>query len=108
MSTTEELSGGCVNDPEACVSTKEKCCFMNTRMFGLAEATYFQNKPSRVPLLFFRMHWKEVVTMAADVARNGFNVTHDLGKHDALLYFHFKPSNTIALPYVCSEAVLDS
>lgn len=26
------------------------------------------------------MQWKDVVTMAADVARNGFNVTHDLGK----------------------------
>ena len=46
--------------------------------------------------------------MAAEVARNGFNVTHDLGKRDTLLYFHFKPSNTIALPYVCAEAVLDS
>lgn len=28
-----------------------------------------------------RMSWKDVVTMAADVARNGFNVTHDLGKY---------------------------
>lgn len=26
------------------------------------------------------MQWKNVVTMAADVARTGFNVTHDLGK----------------------------
>ncbi|MBN3311438.1 GGT7 hydrolase, partial [Atractosteus spatula] len=32
--------------------------------------------------LYGRLHWKEVVTMAADVARNGFNVTHDLA--DAL------------------------
>ncbi|XP_030625857.1 glutathione hydrolase 7 [Chanos chanos] len=32
--------------------------------------------------LYGRMPWKEVVTMAADVARNGFNVTHDLA--DAL------------------------
>ncbi|XP_062314403.1 glutathione hydrolase 7 [Osmerus eperlanus] len=30
--------------------------------------------------LYGRMHWKEVVTMAADVARNGFNVTHDLAE----------------------------
>lgn len=29
---------------------------------------------------FLRMPWKDVVTMAADVARNGFNVTSDLGK----------------------------
>ena len=29
---------------------------------------------------FTRMQWKDVVAMAADVARNGFNVTHDLGK----------------------------
>uniref|UniRef100_A0A671WAY0 Glutathione hydrolase n=1 Tax=Sparus aurata TaxID=8175 RepID=A0A671WAY0_SPAAU len=28
--------------------------------------------------LYGRMPWKDVVTMAADVARNGFNVTHDL------------------------------
>lgn len=26
------------------------------------------------------MQWENVVTMAADVARTGFNVTHDLGK----------------------------
>lgn len=26
------------------------------------------------------MQWKDVVAMAADVARNGFNVTHDLGE----------------------------
>lgn len=26
------------------------------------------------------MQWKTVVTMAADVARTGFNVTDDLGK----------------------------
>lgn len=32
--------------------------------------------------LYGRMPWKDVVTMAADVARNGFNVTHDLA--DAL------------------------
>ncbi|XP_023654614.1 glutathione hydrolase 7 isoform X2 [Paramormyrops kingsleyae] len=30
--------------------------------------------------LYGRMPWKEVVTMAADVARNGFNVTHDLAE----------------------------
>lgn len=28
--------------------------------------------------LYGRIPWKDVVTMAADVARNGFNVTHDL------------------------------
>ncbi|XP_076023336.1 glutathione hydrolase 7 [Genypterus blacodes] len=32
--------------------------------------------------LYGRMPWKDVVTMAADVGRNGFNVTHDLA--DAL------------------------
>ncbi|XP_043080014.1 glutathione hydrolase 7 isoform X2 [Puntigrus tetrazona] len=32
--------------------------------------------------LYGRMVWKDVVTMAADVARNGFNVTHELA--DAL------------------------
>nr|XP_020463810.1 gamma-glutamyltransferase 7-like [Monopterus albus]XP_020463811.1 gamma-glutamyltransferase 7-like [Monopterus albus]XP_020463812.1 gamma-glutamyltransferase 7-like [Monopterus albus] len=32
--------------------------------------------------LYGRLPWKDVVTMAADVARNGFNVTHDLA--DAL------------------------
>lgn len=30
--------------------------------------------------LYGRMQWKDVVTMAADVARNGFNVTHDLAE----------------------------
>uniref|UniRef100_A0A6Q2YQP4 Glutathione hydrolase n=1 Tax=Esox lucius TaxID=8010 RepID=A0A6Q2YQP4_ESOLU len=30
--------------------------------------------------LYGRMPWKDVVTMAADVARNGFNVTHDLAE----------------------------
>ncbi|KAG7228248.1 hypothetical protein INR49_009108 [Caranx melampygus] len=30
--------------------------------------------------LYGRMSWKDVVTMAADVARNGFNVTHDLAE----------------------------
>ncbi|XP_040008058.1 glutathione hydrolase 7 [Xiphias gladius] len=30
--------------------------------------------------LYGRMLWKDVVTMAADVARNGFNVTHDLAE----------------------------
>ncbi|KAJ8257851.1 hypothetical protein GJAV_G00190420 [Gymnothorax javanicus] len=30
--------------------------------------------------LYGRMPWKEVVTMAADVARNGFNITHDLAE----------------------------
>nr|XP_057940390.1 glutathione hydrolase 7 [Doryrhamphus excisus]XP_057940391.1 glutathione hydrolase 7 [Doryrhamphus excisus] len=30
--------------------------------------------------LYGRMAWKDVVTMAADVARNGFNVTHDLAE----------------------------
>ncbi|KAG5838379.1 hypothetical protein ANANG_G00223100 [Anguilla anguilla] len=30
--------------------------------------------------LYGRMPWNEVVTMAADVARNGFNVTHDLAE----------------------------
>lgn len=29
---------------------------------------------------FPRMPWKDVVTLAADVAREGFNVTHDLGE----------------------------
>lgn len=33
---------------------------------------------------FPRMPWKDVVTMAADVARNGFNVTHDLGKKNVI------------------------
>ncbi|XP_051947289.1 glutathione hydrolase 7-like [Xyrauchen texanus] len=32
--------------------------------------------------LYGRMHWKDVITMAADVARNGFNITHELA--DAL------------------------
>lgn len=31
---------------------------------------------------FPRMPWKDVVTMAAEVARTGFNVTHDLGRRD--------------------------
>lgn len=30
--------------------------------------------------LYGRMPWKNVVTMAADVARNGFNVSHDLAE----------------------------
>ncbi|CAJ1085049.1 glutathione hydrolase 7 isoform X2 [Xyrichtys novacula] len=30
--------------------------------------------------LYGRISWKDVVTMAADVARNGFNVTHDLAE----------------------------
>ncbi|KAK9514762.1 hypothetical protein VZT92_025452 [Zoarces viviparus] len=30
--------------------------------------------------LYGRMPWKDVVTMAAEVARNGFNVTHDLAE----------------------------
>ncbi|XP_018612093.2 glutathione hydrolase 7 [Scleropages formosus] len=30
--------------------------------------------------LYGRLSWKEVVTMAADVGRNGFNVTHDLAE----------------------------
>ncbi|XP_055788212.1 glutathione hydrolase 7 [Salvelinus fontinalis] len=30
--------------------------------------------------LYGRMPWKDVVTMAADVARSGFNVTHDLAE----------------------------
>ncbi|XP_047456031.1 glutathione hydrolase 7 isoform X2 [Mugil cephalus] len=30
--------------------------------------------------LYGRMSWKDVVTMAADVARDGFNVTHDLAE----------------------------
>lgn len=30
--------------------------------------------------LYGRMSWKDVVTMAADVARNGFNVSHDLAE----------------------------
>ncbi|XP_028266714.1 glutathione hydrolase 7 [Parambassis ranga] len=30
--------------------------------------------------LYGRMPWKDVVTMVADVARNGFNVTHDLAE----------------------------
>ncbi|KAM4610285.1 glutathione hydrolase 7 [Polymixia lowei] len=30
--------------------------------------------------LYGRMQWKDVVTMAADVARNGFNVSHDLAE----------------------------
>ncbi|XP_067227912.1 glutathione hydrolase 7 [Chanodichthys erythropterus] len=32
--------------------------------------------------LYGRMSWKDVITMAADVARNGFNITHELA--DAL------------------------
>ena len=31
------------------------------------------------------MPWNDVVTMAADVARNGFNVTHDLGRYNVML-----------------------
>ncbi|KAM3871743.1 glutathione hydrolase 7 [Diretmus argenteus] len=30
--------------------------------------------------LYGRMQWKDVVTMAADVARNGFNITHELAE----------------------------
>lgn len=30
---------------------------------------------------FIRIPWKDVVVMAADVARNGFNVSHDFGKY---------------------------
>ncbi|KAA8590965.1 glutathione hydrolase 7 [Etheostoma spectabile] len=30
--------------------------------------------------IYGRMPWKDVVTMAAEVARNGFNVTHDLAE----------------------------
>ncbi|XP_061760398.1 glutathione hydrolase 7 isoform X1 [Nerophis ophidion] len=30
--------------------------------------------------LYGRLQWKDVVTMAADVARNGFNITHDLAE----------------------------
>lgn len=32
-------------------------------------------------MFLHRLPWKDVVTMAADVARNGFNVTHELGKY---------------------------
>uniref|UniRef100_A0A3B3U677 Glutathione hydrolase n=1 Tax=Poecilia latipinna TaxID=48699 RepID=A0A3B3U677_9TELE len=34
--------------------------------------------------LYGRIPWKDVVSMAADVARNGFNVTHDLGNYRLL------------------------
>lgn len=33
-----------------------------------------------ISLTLNRMSWKNVVAMAADVARNGFNVTHDFGE----------------------------
>ena len=33
---------------------------------------------------FPRMPWKDVVATAAEVAKNGFNVTHDLGRYSAL------------------------
>lgn len=33
---------------------------------------------------FARIPWKDVVSMAADVARNGFNITHDLGNYRLL------------------------
>ncbi|XP_029012193.1 glutathione hydrolase 7 [Betta splendens] len=35
--------------------------------------------------IYGRMTWKDVVTMAADVARNGFNVTHDLAEALAIV-----------------------
>ncbi|XP_038578363.1 glutathione hydrolase 7 [Micropterus salmoides] len=35
--------------------------------------------------LYGRMPWEDVVTMAADVARNGFNVTHDLAEALAIV-----------------------
>ncbi|MEQ2191360.1 Glutathione hydrolase 7, partial [Xenoophorus captivus] len=34
--------------------------------------------------LYGRIPWKDVVSMAADVAKNGFNVTHDLGDYRLL------------------------
>lgn len=30
------------------------------------------------------MPWKDVVNMAAEVAKNGFNVTHDLGRYSVM------------------------
>lgn len=62
---------------------------------------------------FNRIPWKDVVAMAADVARNGFNVTHDFGKYRVIYrtnclvwnqwgcFFFF---NLICLPFVLSTA----
>lgn len=36
-----------------------------------------------------RIPWKDVVVMAADVARNGFNVTRDLGEYSVADRFFF-------------------
>lgn len=40
---------------------------------------------------YFRLPWKTVITMAADVARDGFNVTNDLGE-----YLHLYGKKTMA------------
>uniref|UniRef100_A0A8C9X3R9 Glutathione hydrolase n=1 Tax=Sander lucioperca TaxID=283035 RepID=A0A8C9X3R9_SANLU len=44
--------------------------------------------------LYGRMPWKDVVTMAAEVARNGFNVTHDLGRHQ-----HYPPDQNMSAAF---------
>lgn len=45
------------------------------------------------------MQWKDVITMAADVARNGFNVTHDLGKCSFMwVRFWYESIGAIARP----------
>lgn len=48
---------------------------------------------------FSRIPWKDVVSMAADVARNGFNVTHDLGNYRLL---SCQTPGATNCPYSCS------
>uniref|UniRef100_A0A3B4Z2F8 Glutathione hydrolase n=1 Tax=Stegastes partitus TaxID=144197 RepID=A0A3B4Z2F8_9TELE len=45
---------------------------LNVRDFSGVEPVYQENRR--------QMPWKDVVAMAADVAKNGFNVTHDLAE----------------------------
>ncbi|XP_034028476.1 glutathione hydrolase 7 isoform X2 [Thalassophryne amazonica] len=72
--------------------------------------------------LYGRIPWKDVVTMAADVARNGFNVTHDLAAALAKIKNEnmsdefkdlFFPSGQLPLPGLLSRrldlaAILDA
>lgn len=60
-------------------------------------------------LCFSRLPWKDVVSMAADVAKNGFNVTRDLGNCRLLFHqrlsqatiFNYKHSSIFLKPLCC-------
>lgn len=54
--------------------------FLSLSILDHMLAQTWENEANVMMFGFPRMLWKDVVMMAADVARNGFNVTHDLGK----------------------------